>query len=299
MNRLAVNFAGVALKNPVVAASGTFYYGKEYAEFFDVNRLGAIALKGITCKPKAGNTGIRIWETASGMLNSIGLENPGVEEFVRNYDCYTEALTTARIVNLGSDTLEEYVYAAERLNELSIELLELNISCPNVRSGGMAFGVDCDMAYEVTKAVRKVSRHKLIVKLSPNVTDIVAIARRCEEAGADGLSLINTVLGMAVDIKEKRAVFDNVYAGLSGAAIKPIALRMVHQVCKSVSIPVMGVGGIYTAEDALAFLMAGAACVQVGTANFIEPGRSLKIIQRLEKYCEEEDIHIGELIGVV
>jgi dihydroorotate dehydrogenase (NAD+) catalytic subunit len=278
---LAVDFAGVLLKNPVVLASGTCGFGQEYAELFDVKRLGGICSKGLTLHAREGNSGIRIWETPAGVMNSVGLENPGVRAFIRDELPRMRALGPAVIVNLGGHSIDDYVEGTELLNAADFELLELNISCPNVKAGGMAFGVKAEVAREVLRQVRRVCKHKLMVKLSPNAEDLVALARVCEEEGADAVSLVNTFLAMAIDIKTGRPVFDNGYAGLSGPAIKPIALRMVHQVAHAVSIPVMGMGGIATWQDALEFLLAGARAIQVGTGSFIKPSVSLDILDGL------------------
>lgn len=299
MNRLSVDFLGINFKNPIVAASGTFSFGKEFAEFYDINMLGGISFKGLTLNKKQGNDGIRVWECESGMMNSIGLENPGVEEFVEKYTYYTQNIDTVKIVNMGGSNHEEYIKGAELLNKADFDILELNISCPNVKSGGMLFGVCEESAYEVVKAVKNITRHKLMVKLTPNVTDIVSIAKACEEAGADALSLVNTFQAMAIDVLHKKPIFDNIYAGLSGACIKPIALRMVHQTAKAVKIPVMGMGGIYSCSDALEFLMAGARCVQAGTANFVNPLALKNIINELEAYCEKENINIKDIINII
>jgi dihydroorotate dehydrogenase (NAD+) catalytic subunit len=293
---LKIDLLGVELKNPVIAASGTFGFGHEYAELFDVSRLGGISGKGLTLRGSAGNDGMRIYETPSGMLNSIGLENPGVRKFVDSEAAYMRSLGPAVICNLGGHSEEEYLEGAVLLNDADVDFLELNISCPNVKAGGMAFGMIPKTAADITKKVKAVSRHPLIVKLSPNAPDLVAVARACEEAGADALSLVNTFLGMAIDVERKRAVFDNVYAGLSGPAILPIALRMVHQVAKAVKIPVVGMGGIASAEDALRFIMAGASAVQVGCMTFAKPAAMLDIIDGLETYCEKE--HLSNVLDV-
>lgn len=299
MNKLGVDFLDLNFKNPIIAASGTFAFGKEYAEFYDVNCLGGISFKGLTLNKKDGNNGIRVWECEGGMLNSIGLENPGIAKFVKMYKEYQKNIQTIKIINMGGNNLDEYIKGATLLNKIDLDILELNISCPNVKSGGMLFGVCEESAYEVTKAVKQRSRHKVMVKLSPNVTDISLIAKACEEAGADALSLINTVQAMAVDIKNKKAVFDNIYAGLSGACIKPIALRMVHQVSKAVKIPIMAIGGIYSAQDVIEFMMVGATCVQVGTANFTNPFALKNIISELQQYCESEDLYLKDIINII
>jgi len=297
---LKLSLLGVELKNPVIAASGTFGFGHEYAELFDVSRLGGISGKGLTLNGSFGNTGMRVYETPAGMLNSIGLENPGVRRFVETEAPYMRSLGPAVLCNLGGHSEDDYIEGAELLNGADVDFLELNISCPNVRAGGMAFGTDPAVAGDITKKVKAVSRHPLIVKLSPNAPDVVAVARACEEAGADALSLVNTFLGMAVDVKQRRAVFENVYAGLSGPAILPIALRMVHQVCRAVHIPVVGMGGIASAEDALRFLMVGASAVEVGCMTFANPTVMPEIIDGLENYCKEENLsNILEIRGIL
>jgi len=299
-NALITDLLGVTLKNPVIAASGTFGFGREYAELFDVSRLGGISGKGLTLHGSPGNPGQRIHETPAGLMNSIGLENPGAERFVRTEAPYMRSLGCAVLANLGGHSEEEYTEGARLLNDADIDILELNISCPNVTAGGMAFGMDPACAAGVTAKVKAVSRHPLLVKLSPNAPDIVSVARACEDAGADGLSLVNTFLGMAIDIDRKRPVFENVYAGLSGPAIMPIALRMVHQAAHSVRIPVVGMGGIASWRDALCFLMAGATAVQVGSMTFAEPSAMLTIIDGLAAYCEQERLaNINEIRGIV
>lgn len=297
---LSLALCGVALKNPVIAASGTFGFGREYAKIMDVSRLGGICGKGLTLGGSAGNAGERVYETPSGLLNSIGLENPGVKRFIETEAPYLRSLGPAVIANLGGHSEEDYLEGARLLNEAEIDLLELNISCPNVKAGGMAFGLLPATAADITKKVKAVSRHPLMVKLSPNAADIAAVARACEEAGADAISLVNTFLGMAVDVKRKKAVFNNVYAGLSGPAIQPVALRMVHQAAHAVKIPVVGLGGIATAEDALKFLMAGARAVQVGTMTFANPNAMPEIIDGLSAYCEEEGLNnLQEICGIL
>lgn len=299
-NPLSLDLCGVPLKNPVIAASGTFGFGREYAQIMDVSRLGGISGKGLTLNGSAGNRGMRVYETPSGMLNSIGLENPGVRHFVEHEAAYLRSLGPAVLSNLGGHCEEDYLEGARLLNEADIDFLELNISCPNVKAGGMAFGMLPETAAEITGKVKAISRHPLIVKLSPNAPDLVAVARACESAGADALSLVNTFLGMAIDVTKKRAVFENVYAGLSGPAILPIALRMVHQVSHAVSIPVVGIGGIASAEDALKFLMAGARAVQVGTMTFVNPRAMLDIIDGLNDYCKKENLsNLQEICGII
>lgn len=298
--RLETVFAGVTFKNPVALASGTCGFGKEFNEYFDIQKLGGLCSKGLTLNPRGGNDGIRVWETPSGIMNSVGLENPGVQHFI---DCDLErmnALDLVNIVNLGGHSMEDYLQAVEMLNDHELDLLELNISCPNVKAGGMNFGVKTEMARQVVRDIRKVCRHKLVIKLSPNAEDIVALAKACEEEGADGVSLTNTFLAMAIDLKKKKPVFNNTYAGLSGPAIKPIALRMVHQVAHAVSIPVMGIGGIATWQDAIEFIMAGATVVQIGTASFMDPSLAVGVIDGMEQYLEENGIeNISEIRGIL
>lgn len=298
--RLETVFAGVTFKNPVALASGTCGFGKEFNEYFDIQKLGGLCSKGLTLNPRGGNDGIRVWETPSGIMNSVGLENPGVQHFI---DCDLErmnALDLVNIVNLGGHSMEDYLQAVEMLNDHELDLLELNISCPNVKAGGMNFGVKTEMARQVVRDIRKVCKHKLVIKLSPNAEDIVALAKACEEEGADGVSLTNTFLAMAIDLKKKKPVFNNTYAGLSGPAIKPIALRMVHQVAHAVSIPVMGIGGIATWQDAIEFIMAGATVVQIGTASFMDPSLAVGVIDGMERYLEENGIeNISEIRGIL
>ena len=298
--RPAVSFAGVAMKNPVVLASGTCGFGRELGGYFDISRLGGIASKGLTLNPRSGNEGIRVWETPSGLMNSIGLENPGVRGFLEDELDWINGHDVANIVNLGGHSIEDYIEGISLLNDVKLDLLELNISCPNVKQGGMNFGVRTETAREVVRILRRECRHKLVVKLSPNAEDIVALARACEEEGADGLSLTNTYLALAVDIDRRRPVFDNVYAGLSGPAIRPISLRMTHQVAHAVKIPVMGIGGIAAWRDAVEFIMAGATAVQVGTATFTKPDIALDIIEGIEAFMEKEGItNLSEIRGIV
>lgn len=299
-NRLVTTLCGVRMKNPVVAASGTFGFGDAYTAYFDPSRLGGIAGKGLTLNGSAGNKGVRVWETPSGMLNSIGLENPGVAAFVENEAPRMRALGTAVLCNLGGHCAEDYIEGAWLLNDADLDILELNISCPNLKAGGMAFGMEPHAAAAITQKVKAVTRFPLIVKLTPNAGDIAAVAKACEDAGADGLSLVNTFLGMAIDIRNRKVVFDNIYAGLSGPCIQPLALRMVHQVCRAVSIPVMGMGGICDWQSALAFLMAGATVVQVGASTFVDPMTMCGIVEGLQAYCEQEGLqNISEIRGCV
>lgn len=300
MTNLSVKFGNIEFKNPLIMASGTFGFGKEYAEIYDIEKLGGISSKGLTLEKRDGNKGMRVFETPSGMMNSVGLENPGVKGFIKNELQFFKKLDTVRIANLGGGTLDDYIKGVELLNDQPIDMIELNISCPNVKAGGMAFGIKNEVAREVVRAVRAKTILPLIVKLSPNAEDIVGMAKVCEEEGADGISLVNTFKAMAIDINKKKPVFENTYAGLSGPAIKPIALRMVHEVWKAVNIPVMGMGGITTWQDAIEFIMAGATCIQVGTANFINPRIGLDIIEGIKKYMEEEGINsLDEIRGII
>ena len=271
MSDLHVELLGRRLAGPVIAASGTFGYGEEYAGMYDLRVLGGICSKGLTLNGRYGNEGERLYETPAGLINSIGLQNPGVRHFIEHELPAMRALGPAVMANLGGSTVETYEEGARLLDAADVDFIELNISCPNVKAGGIAYGVKAESAREVVSRVRKCTKKPLIVKLSPNAENITEMALACEEAGADGLSLVNTFQAMAIDIEKRRPVFDNVFAGLSGPAIRPIALRMVYQGCKAVKVPVVGLGGIATAEDALAFIMAGAAAVQVGTANFANP----------------------------
>ena len=297
---LKVNINGVDFKNPVIAASGTFGFGSEYNEFYDVGMLGGISSKGLTLNPKDGNNGIRVFETPSGMMNSVGLENPGVQGFIDKELSFFSDLDLVRIVNLGGGTLDDYIKGAELLRGKDIDVIELNISCPNVKAGGMAFGIKNEVAREVVREVRKVVDKPLVIKLSPNAEDIIGMARVCEEEGADGVSLVNTFKALAIDINKRKPVFDNVYAGLSGPAIKPIALRMVNEVSKNIEIPVWGMGGITNANDAIEFIMAGSSCIQVGTANFVNPRIGLEIIDGIEKFMKQEGIKtLDEIRGII
>ena len=295
-SRTEIDLAGIKLKNPIIMASGTYGYGEEFKNFYGPKILGGISSKGITRHPKKGNEGIRIWETPSGILNSIGLENPGVEEFVKEKIYSMQELGTEIFVNLGGNTIEEYVESTKILNDYDFAAIELNISCPNVKEGGMAFGMDKDSAARVVREVMKVTNKKVFVKLSPNAGDIVGIAKAVEAEGATGLSLINTILGMAIDFDREEIVFNNTYAGLSGPAVKPIALRILHQVAKAVDIPIIGMGGITSYKDVLEFLMAGATAVEVGTYNFMNPKAGAEIISDLEKYLEEKNKNIKDYI---
>ena len=299
---LKVEIAGIKLKNPVMTASGTFGYGQEYAPFVDLNRLGAMILKGITLKPKMGNPPPRIIETPSGMLNAIGLQNVGVEMLIREKLPYLQKFNTPVIINISGDTIEEYVELAERLGEVSKEMgvtgLEVNISCPNDKKRGMVWGTDAKATYEIINSIRKTTSLPLIVKLTPNVTNIKTIAQAAEEAGADALSLINTLVGMTVDIDSRKPKLANISGGLSGPAVKPVALWLVWQVFQTVNIPVIGIGGIIKVEDALEFIIAGARAIEIGTANFVNPRVTIEIIEGIEKYLIENNIKdVNELVG--
>ncbi|WP_194190002.1 dihydroorotate dehydrogenase [Clostridium chrysemydis] len=297
---LKVNINGVEFKNPVIAASGTFGFGEEYNDFYDVSILGGISSKGLTINKKDGNSGIRVVETEAGMMNSVGLQNPGVDTFIERELPKMRSYKTNIIANVGGGCYEDYEEAILKLDKTDVDIIELNISCPNVKSGGMAYGIKADVAYEFVKKIRTLTKKPLMVKLSPNAENIVEMAKRCEEAGADSLSLINTLKGMAIDIHKRKPVFDNVYAGFSGPAIKPVALRMVHEVSKAVSIPVIGLGGISNANDAIEFLMAGASAIQVGTANFNNPLACKEIIEGIEEFLKKEGIEdIKDIIGII
>ena len=297
---MKVNICGVEFKNPVIAASGTFGFGQEYNEFYPVSKLGGISSKGLTINPKEGNDGIRVFETRGRMLNSVGLQNPGVDYFIKNELPEMKKLNTVIIANVGGGDIDSYLNAVEKINNTEVDMIELNISCPNVKHGGMAFGIKSQVAYEVVKEIKSICKKPLIVKLSPNAEDIVDMAEKCCNAGADALSLVNTFKGMAIDINKKKPVFNNITAGLSGPAIKPIALRMVYEVCKAVDVPVVGLGGICTWQDAIEFIMAGARAIQVGTCNFINPYAPIEIIQGIEDYMKKEGIKdLEEITGII
>ncbi|OGQ88002.1 MAG: dihydroorotate dehydrogenase B catalytic subunit [Deltaproteobacteria bacterium RIFOXYD12_FULL_56_24] len=296
---LRVSIGSLFLKNPVLTASGTFGYGKEFAPYVNLHYLGGVVVKGISLAPRRGNPPPRIVETASGMLNAIGLENVGLDRFISEKMPYLREIGTRVIVNILGDSLEEYQTLGRRLSEVEgISALEVNISCPNVKKGGVAFGTDPAMAEAVTRAVCAHSTLPVIVKLSPNVSDIAQIARGAEAGGAQAVSLINTLLGMAIDVRSRRPRLANIVGGLSGPAIKPIALRMVWQVAQAVKIPVIGIGGITTTEDALEFLLAGATAIEVGTANFVNPRASQEIVEGLGRYLTDNRLSgISEVIG--
>lgn len=286
---LSVNVGGMKLKNPIITASGTFGFGREYGKLYDLNLLGAIAVKGLTLKPRGGNKPPRIAETAAGILNSVGLENPGIDGFIKEEIPYLKKYNVPIIVNISGNTVDEYCIMTEKLDQL-VDAIELNVSCPNVKEGGIAFGTKAESIYKVTNAAKKCSKIPLIVKLSPNVTDITEMADAAEAGGADCISLINTVTGMKIDIERRRPYFDNIVAGLSGPAIKPIALRMVWQIAHKVKIPIIGMGGICTWHDAVEFFMAGADAISIGTANFVNPYTPLEILKGLENFMQEKSI---------
>ena len=302
MERLATNFAGIKMATPVMGASGTFGFGIEYSDFLDLDKVGAIISKGITPLPRAGNEGVRIAETPAGMLNCIGLENPGIDVFLRDIlpKVKKEAPNTAFIANFSGSSVEDYGIMAEKLDVDGVDGVEVNISCPNVKEGGIVFGTDPKAAAAVTQAVKAHTKKPVIVKLSPNVTDITEMAKAVEAAGADALALINTLTGMVIDINSWKPLLGNVTGGLSGPAVKPVAVRMVYQVANAVNIPIMGLGGIATAEDAIEFLLAGASTVAVGAENFIHPDAVVRIAEGLDSYLDKRGLnHISELVGQV
>lgn len=296
---LKVKIGKIIFKNPVLVASGTFGYGEEYSELFDLNRLGGIITKSVTLNPREGNPPPRTCETPSGMLNSIGLANIGVEKFIQEKLPFLRKFNTRIIVNVAGSTVDEYLQVVEKLNNAKgVDMLEINISCPNVALGGMEFGANPDSAFKCIKAIKNETSYPLMTKLTPNVKDIVEIAQAVEDAGSDCVSLINTLVGMAIDSKAKKPLLANITGGLSGPAIKPVALAMVWKVAQKVKIPVVGIGGITNTEDALEFLLAGASLIQVGTSNFVDPQTSIKIIEGLRNYCKENKISkIKSLIG--
>jgi len=296
---LKININGLEFKNPVLTASGTFGYGPEFEDFIDIDQLGGIIVKGTTLEHREGNPYPRMAETPSGMLNAVGLQNKGVDYFIQQIYPNIKKYNTNIIINVSGSKLEDYLAVIEKINDLDrIPAIELNISCPNVKQGGMAFGTSCASAAEITKAARKICKKTLIVKLSPNVTDITSIAKSVEAEGADSVSLINTLLGMAIHAETRKPVLSTITGGLSGPAVKPVALRMVWQVSKAVKIPVIGLGGIMTATDAIEFLLAGATAVQIGTANFIDPQISVKIVKGIEQYLVRHKFtSVKEIIG--
>ena len=298
--RLAVDICGIHMNTPIITASGTFGFGEEFADFVDLERLGGVMVKGTTLLPRRGNEGVRIAETPAGMLNCIGLENPGAEVFLKETLPRLKKYNMNVIVNISGSTTEDYGTLAEMLDVDGVAAIELNVSCPNVKEGGIVFGTDPAAAAAVVRAAKAHTKKPVILKLSPNVTDIVMMAKAVEEAGADAVSLINTLMGMAIDIRTKKPVLGNITGGLSGPCVKPVALRMVWQVAKAVKIPVLGMGGISTAEDAIEFLLAGASAVVVGTANFVDPSVTMTIADGIAAYLDEQKIaHVNELVGAL
>lgn len=301
MNNQAVEIAGLKLKNPVLVASGTFGYGDECLDLVDVNQLGGIITKSLSLKPRDGNSPTRIAETASGMLNSIGLANIGVSQFIERKLPFLRSLNTAVIANIAASSVEEYCTVLSMLDEQEgVDGYEINVSCPNVKEGGLSFGTSCEMTAEITRRLRKLTRKPLIIKLTPNVTHISEFARAVAGEGADAVSLINTLIGMSVDIHHRKPRLSTVTGGLSGPAIKPVALAKVYEVAQSVTIPIIGIGGIMTAEDAIEFILVGATAIQVGTANFIDPSAGVKIAAGISDYCEKHKISdIRKLVGAI
>ncbi len=299
-DRLKISLHNIDFKNPLIAASGSFGFGREYNELYPIDCWGGISSKGLTLNGRDGNKGQRIVETASGIINSVGLQNPGVKHFIDAELPWMKQHDTVVLANLGGSCPEDYLTAVDMLNETDIDILELNISCPNVKSGGMALGIKAGVAHDFVKQVRAHCRKPLMVKLSPNAENIIDMAKACEDAGADSLSLVNTFKAMAVDIRRRKPVFENVYAGLSGKAIKPIALRMAHEVCHNVNIPVVGIGGITTAQDVLEFMMVGCTAVQIATGNFTHPTIGQELPQQLIQLMDELKInHINEVKGII
>lgn len=297
---LEIDIAGVRLKNPVMTASGTFAAGKEYSEFIDLNQLGAVVVKGIATNPWTGNPPPRIAETYGGMLNAIGLQNLGVEHFINEDIPFLRKFDTKIIVNVIGKTVSEYCEVVERLSDADVDLIELNISCPNIKEGGVNFGTNCQSVEDVTREVKKYAKQPVIVKLSPNVSDIVEIAKAAEAGGADALSLINTITGMAIDIHKRKPILANKTGGLSGPAIKPVAIRMVYEVAKNVNLPIIGMGGIMNGEDAIEFILAGATGVAVGTANFVNPRATIDVLDGIVDYCNKYNIKdLKEIKGMV
>lgn len=300
MSSLTVNYLGIPMASPVIGASGTVGYGLELHDYIDMKKIGALSGKGLAPTPWKGNEGVRVAETTSGMLNCIGLENPGAPWFIEHYLPEVRKLSTVFIANMVGKSVEEYAECARMLTVPGISALEVNISCPNVKEGGAAFGTDPAQAAAVTRAVKDATTLPVIVKLSPNVTDIVSIAKAVEDAGADSISLINTLLGIAIDTRTRRPILGNITGGLSGPAIKPVALRMVWQTAKAVKIPVCGLGGIMTGEDAIEFMMAGASTVQVGTANLADPTAMERIVNEMDKWCDKNNVKdINEIVGTL
>jgi len=297
---LSVNLNGLALHNPITVASGTFGFGREYADYIDLNNIGAISVKGLTLEERQGNEGVRIVETPMGMLNSVGLQNPGVRAFIKDEIPFLRQYKSKIIANINGNNIEEYCEIARILSDEDVDALELNISCPNVKNGGLAFGTNPDVVREVVSRVRAVAKKHLMVKLSPNVTDIKAIAKIVEEEGADSISLINTLSGMAVDIHKRKPVLQRVSGGLSGPAVKPVALRMVYDVAQTVNIPILGMGGIQNATDAIEFILSGASAIAIGTANFSNPKATQAVLEGIIAYLEqyEEEKYVS-IIGAL
>ncbi len=298
-NKLETVFCGIKFKNPIIPASGTFGYGREYEEFYQLSALGGISVKGTTGKRRNGNLPPRIAETPSGMLNSVGLQNPGIDSFIEKELPYLKTKNTVIIANIAGSTAEEYEEIAKKLDSTDVDMLEVNISCPNVKAGGAAFGVSCEGAGTITKIVRRATKKPVMMKLSPNVTDIASIAKACEAEGADAVSLINTLLGMRIDINTRRPILHNNVGGLSGPAVFPVAVRMVWQAANAVNIPVCGMGGVSTWEDAVEMMMAGASLIQVGAALFTDPMTPLKIIDGLEDFCRRQNTDIKNIVRSV
>ncbi len=299
MAEMKVNIAGVEWKNPVTTGSGTFGFGREYSEYFDLSELGAVCLKALSAKPRSGNPSPRIAETTKGVLNSVGLQNPGAEAFIEKELPRLRKYDTKLIANLCGASVEDYTEVAQILDD-KVDMFELNISCPNVKEGGMAFGTNPKMVEEITQKVKAVSKVPLIVKLSPNVTDITEIARAAEAGGADAVSLINTLLGMKIDINTRRPILHNNMGGLSGPAVKPVAVRMVYQVRKAIKLPIIGMGGITSAEDAIEFMLAGANAIAVGTAGLVDPYAWVKVIKGIESYINKNNIaDVNDIVGAV
>ncbi|TJX15390.1 dihydroorotate dehydrogenase [Tissierella creatinini] len=297
---LEIDIGGVKLKNPVMTASGTFGAGKEYSEFIDLNQLGAVVVKGIATNPWIGNPPPRIAETYGGMLNAIGLQNLGVEHFINEDIPYLRKYDTKIVVNVIGKTMKEYCEVVERLSDQDVDLIELNISCPNIKEGGVNFGTNCNSVEDVTREVKKYAKQPVIVKLSPNVTDIVEIAKAAESGGADALSLINTITGMVIDINKRKPILANITGGLSGPAIKPIGVRMVYEVHKKVKLPIVGMGGIMNGDDAIEYILAGATGVAVGTANFVNPRATIDVLEGIVNYCNKYGIKdLSEIRGIV
>ncbi len=297
---LSVDFCGIRFKNPIITASGTFGSGIEYDEFYDISKLGGVTAKGVSANEWKGNATPRIAETYGGMLNAIGLQNKGIDNFLQNDVPFLESKDTVKIINVCGHSIEEFIEVINKLEKTDVDMYELNVSCPNVTKGGISFGTDKDVLFNVVKEVKKHCTKPLIVKLSPNVTNIQEMAIACEKGGADAISLINTLIGMKIDIKKRKPVLANKIGGLSGPAIKPVALRMVYQVSQVVNIPIIGMGGVSTYEDAIEFIMAGATLVSVGTANFVNPYSPIQIIDGIKEYMEEENINnLNEIRGII